>query len=77
MSMGQRVIFERKKHGWTAATLANKARLTQNVVHYIEQGVRHENRIEVGTAKKLAKALGVTLDYLCGMYDEAEANVQP
>jgi transcriptional regulator with XRE-family HTH domain len=70
MSMGEKIIHERKKKNWTAATLAKESHVRQSVIHYLEQGARQPDKVEVGTVKRLARTLGVTLDYLCGMYED-------
>jgi transcriptional regulator with XRE-family HTH domain len=68
MSMGQRLICERNKRGMTAYTLAKQAKVSQSIIHYVEHGTRDEERLSVGTVKRLARALGVSMDYLCGLY---------
>jgi transcriptional regulator with XRE-family HTH domain len=70
MSIGQRIIAERKKRDWSAARLAKESGLKQHVLFYIEAGRRDPNKLEVGTVRKLAQALGVSVDYLIGMYEE-------
>jgi len=35
-------------------------------------GVRSGERLRVETARKIANALGVTMDYLCGVHEEQE-----
>jgi transcriptional regulator with XRE-family HTH domain len=68
MSMGQRLICERKKRGWTAYTLAKQADVSQSIIHYLEHETRDADKLSAGTVKKLARALGVSADYLMGMY---------
>jgi transcriptional regulator with XRE-family HTH domain len=68
MSMGKRLICERGRLGWTAYTLANQAKVSQSIIHYLEHETRDADKLSVGTAKKLARALGVSVDYLIGMY---------
>jgi transcriptional regulator with XRE-family HTH domain len=70
MSMGDRLILARKKRKWTASELASASVVHQSVIHYIEAGSRDPDKVEVGTIRKLAQALGVTTDYLIGMHDE-------
>ena len=65
---GERVAKERKKRGWTQQELAAQAHVTYETINRIENGKHAEPRIYVAVA--LAKALGVTVDYLVGMYEE-------
>lgn len=48
--------------------LARRAAVSPGTVSKLEGGARLSPSLELG--KRLAKALGVTLDYLVGMYDE-------
>jgi transcriptional regulator with XRE-family HTH domain len=70
MSMGKRIAHQRKKRGMTAYSLAKETAMSQSIIHYLEHETRPGDNITVGTAKKLARALGVTLDYLCGMHED-------
>ena len=71
--IGHRVRRERVKRGWSVRELARRAQVSPGAVSKLESGVRVSPSLELG--KRLAKALGVTLDYLAGMYDEEEADV--
>ena len=68
MTIGTRVRREREKRGWTVRELARRAAVSPGAVSKLEGGARLSPSMELG--KRLAKALGVTLDYLAGMYDE-------
>jgi transcriptional regulator with XRE-family HTH domain len=70
MTIGARVRREREKRGWTVRELARRAAVSPGAVSKLEGGTRLSPSIELG--KRLAKAFGVTLDYLAGMYDEVE-----
>lgn len=70
MSIGKRIIQQRKRRNMTAYALAKESKVSQSIIHYLEHETRDGDRLEVGTAKRLAHALGVTLDYLCGSIDE-------
>jgi transcriptional regulator with XRE-family HTH domain len=70
MSMGHRIQQQRMKRKMTAYALAKESGVSQSIIHYLEHGTRESDHIAVGTAKRLASVLGVTLDYLCGMNDE-------
>ena len=73
MRIGHRVRRERVKRGWSVRELARRAAVSAGAVSKLEGGVRVSPSLELG--KRLAKALGVTLDYLAGMYDEEEVGV--
>jgi len=68
MTIGARVRHEREKRGWTVRELARRAAVSPGAVSKLEGGARLSPSLDLG--KRLAKALGVTLDYLVGMYDE-------
>jgi XRE family transcriptional regulator, master regulator for biofilm formation len=72
MTIGTRVRREREKRGWTVRELARRAAVSPGAVSKLEGGTRLSPSIELG--KRLAKAFGVTLDYLAGMYDEEEVD---
>jgi transcriptional regulator with XRE-family HTH domain len=72
MTIGPRVRRERTKRGWSVRELARRAQVSPGAVSKLESGGRVAPSLELG--KRLAKALGVTLDYLAGMYDEEEAD---
>jgi XRE family transcriptional regulator, master regulator for biofilm formation len=71
MRIGHRVRRERVRRGWSVRELARRAAVSPGAVSKLEGGSRVSPSLELG--KRLAKALGVTLDYLAGMYDEEEA----
>jgi transcriptional regulator with XRE-family HTH domain len=70
-TFGERLAKAREKHGWTQQELADRAGIRYETINRIENGKHAEPRVYVAVA--LAKALGTTVDYLVGMYeDEAE-----
>ena len=66
------IARERVKRGWSVLELARRAAVSPGAVSKLEGGSRVSPSLELG--KRLAKALGVTLDYLAGMYDEEEVD---
>jgi XRE family transcriptional regulator, master regulator for biofilm formation len=72
MTIGNRVRREREKRGWTVRELARRADVSPGAVSKLEGGSRVSPSMELG--KRLAKAFGVTLDYLAGMYEEEAAD---
>lgn len=61
VKFGQRVRQEREKQGLSQEELANKAKVHRTYIGMIE---RAEKNITLSNIEKLAKALGVNVDYL-------------
>jgi len=66
-TFGYRVRQLRERKGWTQEELGVRAGTRYETINRIERGTR-EPRIKLLVG--LAKALGTTTDYLCGMYEE-------
>jgi len=64
MELGQKITFLRKKRRMNQKQLAEASGLTQATISRIESGDVTELRTH--TFKRLAEALGVTVDYLIG-----------
>jgi transcriptional regulator with XRE-family HTH domain len=73
MPIGDRLKELRKAHPMTQQALATAAGLSMSVIIHIEAGRIPNPRLD--TLRKLAKALGVTLDELAGG-DEPEAEAE-
>ena len=71
MSLGIRMKLWREKKGWGQRELARQALVHVSQISRLESGKR--DKIDLDAAVRLARALGVSLDYLAGMYDEPEA----
>jgi transcriptional regulator with XRE-family HTH domain len=69
-TFGERIVYERTLKGWSQSELAKRAGIPLPTLNALEHGRRSGRRVAVEIAQKLARALGVTLDYLTGMYDE-------
>jgi transcriptional regulator with XRE-family HTH domain len=76
MTIGERVARLRTKQKISQSALAEKAGVPLSVINMLEAGVRSGENLRVETARKLARALVVTLDYLCGAYEEDEDSEQ-
>lgn len=74
-TMGQRVARERARKGWTQKELAARAHVPYETIHRLEKGVHAGTRVDVLVA--LARTLGTTTDYLCGMYEATESPLFP
>jgi transcriptional regulator with XRE-family HTH domain len=53
----------------TLRALAQKAGVPLSSIYGVEAGTRLGARLSLETGKRLALALGVTLDYLAGMHE--------
>lgn len=71
MTLGDRLKLWREKKGWGLRELARQSGVDVSLISRIESGDRQT--ISLDAAMKLAMALGVSLDYLSGMYAEQEA----
>jgi DNA-binding XRE family transcriptional regulator len=69
-AIGERIMQLRNKHQMRQTDLAKAAQVPLSTINMLESGVRKGEGLSVETARKLARALTVTLDYLVGMYEE-------
>jgi Predicted transcriptional regulators len=67
-TFGQRVQSARERRGLSQTQLALRSGVPQATVSRIESGIRAGTGVAV--LKKLALALGVSVDYLVGMHEE-------
>ena len=72
MAIGDRVLEQRRKRGMTQAQLAKEAGISQGLIARIETHKVKDPASSV--VRRLATALGVTADYLVGMYDDDTAD---
>jgi transcriptional regulator with XRE-family HTH domain len=70
MTIGNRIKVLRNKKGLSQAELCRLATLKQPTLHGYESGHRPAEGMSVDAALRLAQALGVTLDYLAGAYEQ-------
>lgn len=64
-----RCVSLREQHGLSLQDVADRAELSKSHIWELEQG-RARNPT-VGTAVRLARAFGVTLDYMTGLSNDA------
>lgn len=65
--LGNKLIKAREEHGWSVSEEAKKANISRNSIS------RYEDATQVpkfNTLAKLAKLLGLSLDYLAGFKEE-------
>ena len=68
------IKLSREKKGWSQAELARNAKITPAAISQFEKGSRKPN---MPILRKLAKVLGISIDYLVGESDkENEVKVQ-
>lgn len=70
MTLGQRIREVRQQRGMGLRELARAASVPHNTLSQLERDLRTD--ITTATAKRLARALQVSVDYLVGMYEEDE-----
>jgi transcriptional regulator with XRE-family HTH domain len=72
---GQRVTRIREERGMTQQELASKAGTTYQTIWRIENGKHAEPGIYI--ARRIARALGVSLDFLVNLYGDDEKEASP
>jgi transcriptional regulator with XRE-family HTH domain len=75
MTLGQRIKMLREKRGLGVRELARKADVKHTTLSQLERGIRADVTTE--TAKRIARALGVSVDYLIGMYEDDQGDSEP
>ena len=82
-SIGERLKHLRKSRGLTLRQLAGLAHVPQSTLSSVETGARAGGKLTLETGKRLARALGISLDVIAGVYEEeadevdADATAQP
>lgn len=71
---GRRVLQMRERRGLSQQELANQAGTTAPTIWRIEHGKHAEPGIYI--ARGIARALGVSLDFLVNLYGDDELEVQ-
>lgn len=71
MTLGERIKARRRELRWTQEELARRVGVQQNVIARLESGLVQNPHIRM--LRTLARVLGVTADYLIGMYDDTPA----
>jgi transcriptional regulator with XRE-family HTH domain len=70
MSLGERIKALRTQKGWGLRELARRADVRQATLSEIESGKRRD--MTTTTAKRIALALGVGVDFLIGTWEKDE-----
>jgi transcriptional regulator with XRE-family HTH domain len=75
MTFGERLRTVREKQGKGIVELGRLTGIPYETIYRLETGKHKSPRLDI--AVKLARALGVPLDYLAGVYEELESEQQP
>jgi transcriptional regulator with XRE-family HTH domain len=71
-SIGERLKRLRKSRGLTLRQLAGLAHVPQSTLSSVETGARAGGKLTLETGKRLARALGISLDVIAGVYEEED-----
>ncbi len=69
--IGERITKRREQMGWSQTDLARMLGIAPSRISEFERGIKTD--CNLSTAKRLARALGVSIDYLAGTWDDEEA----
>jgi transcriptional regulator with XRE-family HTH domain len=75
MTIGDRIRKRRRALGWSQQELARRLDMRRATIADLERGAQQETSTAV--IRKLARALGVTADWLIGMYEDEEGEPAP
>ena len=72
--LGEKIAVRRKQLGWSQTELAQKIGIAPSRISEFESGLKTD--CNLSTAKRLARALGCSIDYLANTWDE-EGEIPP
>ena len=70
--VGERLRRIRLAQGLTLQVLARRAQVSQSTLSEVETGSRNGDNLTLATGRRLAQALGVSLDVIAGVYGTME-----
>ena len=70
MTIGSRIKKRRQELGWSQRELAQRVNTRQATIADLERGAQQET--STALIRRLAKTLGVTSDWLIGMYEDED-----
>ena len=70
--VGERLKWIRLHRGLTLRALARRSGVPVGTLSTVERGLRPGAGLSLASARKLAEALGVTLDWLGGVFHERD-----
>ena len=68
--IGEKIAVRRQQLGWTQTDLARVIGIAPSRISEFENGLKTD--CNLSTAKRLARALGCSIDYLADTWDEEE-----
>lgn len=71
-AVGERIKRLRRSRNLSLRQLAEAAKVPVSTLSAIESGERFGRNLTLETGKRLARALGISLDVIAGVYDEEE-----
>jgi transcriptional regulator with XRE-family HTH domain len=71
-SIGERLKHLRQSRGLTLRQLAGLAHVPQSTLSSVETGARAGGKLSLETGKRLARALGISLDVIAGVYEDED-----
>ena len=74
-TFGTRLKKLREARGWEQKDLATRAKVPYMTIYRLEAGSHRTPRMDI--AVKLARTLGISLDVLCGLYEEQDSEHMP
>jgi transcriptional regulator with XRE-family HTH domain len=74
-TIAERIRIARVHRGWSQKELATRAGIHPVVLNRLEKG--HKAGVQAETIRRLAEVLQVTSDYLLGLKDELESELEP
>ena len=74
MPLGDRIKQRREELGWSQRELAQQAGVPQPTISDLERG--RQKDVTTTYARRLARALGVSIDYLVGTWEEQDNETQ-
>ena len=73
--IGERLKRLRKSRALTLRQLAGLAHVPQSTLSSVETGARAGGKLTLETGKRLARALGISMDVIAGVYEEEEGEM--
>jgi transcriptional regulator with XRE-family HTH domain len=74
-TFGARLKRLREARRWDQKELARRAQVPQMTIYRLETEAHRTPRMDI--AVKLARTLGISLDVLCGMYEDQDSELLP
>jgi transcriptional regulator with XRE-family HTH domain len=75
MTLGERIRKRRQELGWSQRELAQRIGTRQATIADLERGAQKET--STALIRRLGRSMGVTSDWLIGMYDDDETHLKP